>query len=386
MRRTLSIFGFGMLAACGGKFDDFENISPVVNQQVAFVFTPDDNSGGRLLLLSLGGQDTPCEGRNLDDTFTTACVLYDASDVQPGTLSSFTQDVSQITFSATRGDDTEVFVTDLAAPLAACASGEQPIGGACDVSLNVTGADLDPIFGVNPNGIEAAIFQGIFAQDTDLDGVIESFVTDLASSGLTSLPLTFNARLAANDLISLPSRPVFDQPNRRLLLSISDGADEGIFFLNLNGTPSQACDAADAILGACPLVNSAQQEKIAAPQPIVNRLYVLRQDGDVSQLVFVNADGSAPAECPAPTTAQDDACVVADAIGAPTFTDDGRFLLFAEADPEEGGLARLRLITLNGETPAACIAPFAKAGDVCVLDGAAGSLSAPGFLPLLPVP
>jgi hypothetical protein len=383
--RSFAAVGALLAISCGAKFDKFAQESPIVNQQAAFIIEPLEDEPARLVLLNLDASETPCEDRELDELLATACVLYDLTDVQPGSISSLNFNSDQIAFSAILNTDIEAFTTGIITPLEECASGQSPVGGACNVSLNPLGDDLSPVFGLNPTGIEAVLFQGISAQDTNLDNIDDTFTTDIsASTGVSINNLTFASRQNI-DLVSTPSQPIFDLQNQRQLLSIIDGDEQDIFFLGPTGAPSTACDANDSRLGACPLVASPLKELGAVPQPVVNRLYVLRQNEDEpAQLVFVNADGSTPAECPAPTTAQEGACVVAAAEGLPTFTDDGRFLLFPEVDPAEEGATRLRLTTLNGEDPAACLAPFAASGDACVLDVAGASLHTPGFLPNRP--
>jgi hypothetical protein len=382
MRVYISLFG--LLAACGAKFDKFAQESPLINKQVAFVVTPLDGTRSHLVLFNVDGTETECDNaREADELIPTACVLYDFTDVLPGSISSTSLNDGLIAFSAPFGDDIEAFVTGLAAPLDTCVSGQSPVGGACNISLNPAGPDLSPSFGFNPSGVEAVLFQGVFPQDTDLDGIADSLVTDiLASTGVSKNNITFASRQNV-DLASLPSHPILDIQNQRQLLSIENTNGQDLFFLGVTGAPSNACDANDAVLGACPLVASAQKELAAVPQPFVNRLYILRQnDDETPQLVFTNADGTSPAECPSPTTAQDGACVVSAATGLPTFTDDGLFLLFPEVDPAEEGASRLRLTTLNGESPAACLAPFANSGGACVFDVAGASLHTPGFIPL----
>jgi hypothetical protein len=382
MRVYISLFG--LLAACGAKFDKFAQESPLINKQVAFVVTPLDGTRSHLVLFNVDGTETECDNaREADELIPTACVLYDFTDVLPGSISSTSLNDGLIAFSAPFGDDIEAFVTGLAAPLDTCASGQSPVGGACNISLNPTGPDLSPSFGFNSSGVEAVLFQGVFPQDTDLDGIADSLVTDiLASTGVSTNNITFASRQNV-DLASLPSHPILDIQNQRQLLSIKNTGGQDLFFLGVTGAPSTACDANDAVLGACPLVASAQKELAAVPEPFVNRLYILRQsDDETPQLVFTNADGTSPAECPAPTTAQDGACVVSAATGLPTFTDDGLFLLFPELDPAEEGASRLRLTTLNGESPAACLAPFVNSGGACVFDITGASLHTPGFIPL----
>jgi hypothetical protein len=384
MRACISLFGFGLLVSCGAKFDKFEQESPLINQQIALIVSPLDGVGSRLLVFNLDGSETECDrDRDADELIPSACVLYDLTEVLPGSVTSINLSQDLVTFSALVGGDAEVFVTGLAAPLALCASGQEPLGGACNLSLNPLGADLSPSFGFNPGGVEAVLSQGFSAQDTNFDGVADTFLTDLfASTGVSASNLTFTARQNL-DLESIPSQPIIDIQNQRQLLSIENNGDQDLFFLGVTGAPSNACDAGDAVLGACPLVDSPQSELGAISQPFVNRLYILRQDNDEApQLVFTNADGTAPAECPAPTTAQDEACVISAATGLPTFTDDGLFLLFPEADPAEEGASRLRLITLNGDTPAACLTPFVLSGGSCIFDVEGASLSTPGFIPL----
>ena len=384
MRACISWFGLGLLASCGAKFDKFEQASPLLNQQAALIVSPLDGSGSRLLLFNLDGSETECDNaRVADELIPSACVLYDLTEVLPGSFTGASVNGDLVAFSAFEGDDIEAFVTSLSEPLSSCASGQAPIGGACNISLNPTGDDLSPAFGFNPSGVEAVLFQGVGAQDTDFDGVADALLTDIfASTGVSTNNLTFAARQNL-DLASLPSQPIADIQNQRQLLSIKNTGGQDLFFLGITGAPSNACSANDAVLGACPLVASAQDELGAISQPFVNRLYVLRQNNDEApQLVFTNADGTSPAECPAPTTAQDGACVVSAATGLPTFTDDGLFLLFPEVDPAEEGASRLRLTTLNGDTPAACLAPFVVSGGSCVFDVVGASLSTPGFIPL----
>jgi hypothetical protein len=384
MRAGISLVGLGLLASCGARFDKFEQESPLVNQQAALIVSPLDGVGSRLVLFNLDGTETECDNaRDADELIPSACVLYDLTEVAPGSTSSVSFNKELVAFSAAFGEDIEAFVTGLVEPLDECASGQAPTGGACNLSLNPTGDDLSPSFGFNPGGVEALLSQGVFAQDTDFDGVADALLTDIAAStGVSTNNLTFAARQNL-DLESIPSQPIIDIQNQRLLLSIENNGDQDLFFLGVTGAPSTACDANDAVLGACPLVASDLRELAAIPQPFVNRLYLLRQEDDETpQLVFTNADGTAPAECPAPTSAQEGACVISAATGLPTFTDDGLFLLFPEPDPAEEGASRLRLITLNGETPAACLAPFARSGGACVFDVVGASLSTPGFIPL----